>query len=178
MSFGARERELDAAFEAASDLNFTTLGVVYFASAGDSPGTEYPSVSPNVVSAGGTSISRNTPTGDFFLESTWQDAGDGPSLFEPRPAFQNGVIGIVGNARGTPDFSFDSNPTSGVWVFDSNPKFGTGWFVPALLRRPWPVSLTLPASSRAAARQKMRYYTSTCCSIPSFFATSSLETVA
>jgi kumamolisin len=129
MSFGAPEADLSAAFEAAADPTFTTPGIVYFASAGDSPGTEYPSASPNVVSAGGTSISRNTTTGDFFLESTWQDAGGGPSLFEPRPAFQNGIKHIVGNARGTPDFSFNANPTSGVWVFDTNPVLGTGWFV-------------------------------------------------
>ena len=129
MSFGAPEADLDAAFEAAGDAFFTTPGVVYFASAGDSPGTEYPSASVNVVSAGGTSISRNTTTGNFFLESTWQDAGGGPSLFEPRPAFQNVIKHIVGDARGTPDFSFNSNPTSGVWVFDSNPVFGTGWFI-------------------------------------------------
>jgi kumamolisin len=131
MGFGAPESELSPAFEAFFDPTFTKPGVVYFAAAGDSPGTDYPSVSPNVVSAGGTSISRNTTTGDFFLESTWQEAGGGPSLFEPRPAFQNGVKYIVGNARGTPDFSFDSNPTSGVWVFDTNPNpaLGTGWFI-------------------------------------------------
>lgn len=129
MSFGAPEGDLSAAFEAANDAVYTTPGIVYFASAGDSPGTEYPSASVNVISAGGTSISRNTTTGAFFAESTWQDAGGGPSLFEPRPAFQNGIKHIVGTTRGTPDFSFDSNPTSGVWVFDTNPRLGTGWFV-------------------------------------------------
>jgi len=25
--------------------------------------------------------------------------------------------------------SFDSNPNSGVWLYDSNPVLGTGWFV-------------------------------------------------
>lgn len=129
MSFGIPESEVSAALEANFDPIFTTPGVVYFASAGDSPGTEYPSVSPNVVSAGGTSVSRNTSTGDFIVESTWQDAGGGPSLFEPRPAFQNVVKHTVGNVRGTPDISFDSNPTSGVWVFDTNPVLGTGWFI-------------------------------------------------
>ncbi|MGC1618382.1 MAG: hypothetical protein WA765_07815, partial [Candidatus Acidiferrum sp.] len=32
-------------------------------------------------------------------------------------------------SRGTPDLSFDANPATGVWVWDSNPVFGTGWFV-------------------------------------------------
>jgi kumamolisin len=125
MSFGSDEFSQETEF----DSFFTTPGVVYVASSGDSPGAEYPSASPNVVSAGGTSISRNVNTGDFFLENTWQDAGSGPSQVEPRPAFQNGVRFIVGNARGTPDLSFDSNPTSGVWVFDSNTVDGTGWYI-------------------------------------------------
>jgi kumamolisin len=36
---------------------------------------------------------------------------------------------IVGNSRGRPDLSFDANPHTGVWIFKSNPVFGTGWFV-------------------------------------------------
>lgn len=113
-SFGefSQETQLDGIF--------TTPGVVYFASTGDSPGAEWPATSPNVVAAGGTTISRNPSTGQFILESTWQDAGGGPSLFEPRPRFQNSIAGIVGPARGTPDLSFDANPSTGVWLVDTN----------------------------------------------------------
>lgn len=125
MSFGHSEIAQEAQF----DVDFTTPGAVYFASSGDSPGTSYPSTSPNVISAGGTTLSRNSTTGSFELENTWQVSGGGPSLVEPRPAFQNIVKFIVGNFRGTPDLSFDANPETGVWVFDSNPVFGTGWFV-------------------------------------------------
>jgi kumamolisin len=125
MSFGAGEFASETAF----DSTFTKSGVVYFASAGDSPGVGYPSASPNVISAGGTTISRNLTTGDVIFENTWQDAGGGPSLVEPRPAFQSGVASVVGTARGTPDLSFDANPYTGVWVFDSNPVLGTGWYV-------------------------------------------------
>lgn len=125
MSWGAGEFSEEALF----DSYLTTPKVVYFASAGDSPGVNYPSASPNVVSAGGTTISRNSTTGNFILENTWQSAGGGPSQFEPRPAFQNEVRAIVGNARGTPDISFDADPATGVWVFDTNPAYGTGWFV-------------------------------------------------
>ena len=129
MSFGTAEFDRKTVKETQFDVDFTTPGVVYFASAGDSPGVIYPSASPNVISAGGTTISRNSTTGAFELENTWQDAGGGPSQFEPRPSFQNGIGNIVGNSRGTPDLSFDSNPNTGVWVFDSNPVLGTGWFV-------------------------------------------------
>jgi kumamolisin len=108
------------------DSYFVESGVVFFASAGDSAGTLYPGVSPNVVSAGGTTISRNPVTGAFQAELAWNSAGGGPSTSEPRPSYQNGIEGIVGGARGTPDLSFDSDPNTGVWVLDSNPYNGQG----------------------------------------------------
>jgi subtilase family serine protease len=51
---------------------FAQPGIVYFASSGDSPGVIWPSTSRNVVSVGGTSISRNATTGDFQREMAWQ----------------------------------------------------------------------------------------------------------
>jgi subtilase family serine protease len=116
MSFSFGEFSQETQF----DGIFTTPGVVYLASTGDSAGAEWPATSPNVVAAGGTSISRDSSTGNFILENTWQDAGGGPSLVEPRPHFQDRIARIVGAARGTPDLSFDANPTSGVWVVDTN----------------------------------------------------------
>src|ERR1017187_3609876 len=101
------------------DFLFTTPKVVYFAAAGDSPGPIWPSTSPNVVSAGGTTISRNPVTGNFELENVWQDAGGGPSAIEARPAYQNAILGITGPSRGTPDMATDSNPNTGVWVLDN-----------------------------------------------------------
>lgn len=113
-SFGefSQETQLDGIF--------TAPGVVYVASSGDGPGAEWPAASPNVVAAGGTTISRNSSSGRFIMETSWQDAGGGPSLFEPRPHFQDGIAYIVGGARGTPDISFDANPNTGVWVVDTN----------------------------------------------------------
>lgn len=110
---------------------FTTPSVVYVASSGDSPGAGWPSSSPNVISAGGTTLSRDPNTGTFLLENTWQDAGGGPSQVEPRPHFQDHIASIVGDFRGTPDLSFDANPNTGVWVLDTNLYFGQpgGWFI-------------------------------------------------
>jgi kumamolisin len=131
MSFGTGEFLGETSF----DPVFVSPGVVFVASSGDSPGALYPSASPNVVSAGGTTISRDPNTGTFLLENTWQDVGGGPSQVEPRPPFQNDVAFIVGNARGTPDLSFDANPNTGVWIFGTIPPLaplsfnGTGWFV-------------------------------------------------
>ena len=48
------------------DPYFTNTNVVYFASAGDGPGTIYPSASPDVVAAGGTTIRRNPSTGGWM----------------------------------------------------------------------------------------------------------------
>lgn len=111
------------------DAIFTTPGVVYLASTGDTPGTSYPAVSPNVVAAGGTTLSRDINTGALILENTWQDAGGGISALEPIPGFQKQVKSVVGGMRGTPDLSFDANPNTGVWVYDSNAVLGTGWYV-------------------------------------------------
>src|SRR5262249_30054610 len=108
--------------------HFKKAGVVYFAAAGDSPGTQWPSVSPFVVSAGGTATTHNLLTGNFFKEVAWQETGGGVSLFEPRPSYQNVVSGIVGSHRGTPDLSSDSDPDTPVWMFNANPVYGTGWF--------------------------------------------------
>jgi len=114
MSWGGGE----TATETASDSNFTTSGVVYFASSGDSPGVIYPSSSVNVVSAGGTQVNRSG--GNYTNQTAWSSGGGGDSRYEPRPAFQNSISGIVGSHRGTPDLSFDSSGGSPVAVYNSN----------------------------------------------------------
>jgi len=112
------------------DVFFTTPGVVYFAATGDGPGVIWPSTSPNVIAAGGTSISRNPFTGSFIAETAWDNTGGGVSEFETRPGYQDGIASIVGTARGVPDMSFDSNPNTGVWVYDGTPLEGfTGWWI-------------------------------------------------
>jgi subtilase family serine protease len=115
MSWGGSEFSSETSY----DSFFTQSGVVYFAAAGDSPGVIWPSTSPNVVSAGGASISRNPTTGALQQEVTWQSGGGGPSVYETRPVYQNGISALVGTQRGTPDVAADANPSSGVWVYAS-----------------------------------------------------------
>lgn len=118
--------------EVSLDSFFTTPGVVYFAAAGDSPGVIYPCASPNVVCAGGTSTARNQNTGNFIAEIAWSDAGGGISFYEPIPGYQAGNRSIarqLGGYRGVPDISSDSNPITGVWVLDTNPVPGAGWYI-------------------------------------------------
>jgi kumamolisin len=117
--------------ETSFDSVFTTAGVVYFASSGDQPGVQYPAASPNVVAAGGTTTARNPFTANFLSERPWDLAGSGVSAFEARPLYQDVIQLIVGTRRGVPDLSFDSNPITGAWVFDTTPVqgAGSGWFI-------------------------------------------------
>lgn len=122
-SWGASEFSQEAQY----DSYFAAGGVVYFASSGDTPGAEWPSVSANVVAVGGTSISRHPTTGAFMGEAAWDSSGGGPSAYVPRPAFQNAVSAAIGGtARGVPDLAAVANPATGVWVYDGN---AGGWIV-------------------------------------------------
>jgi kumamolisin len=115
--------------ETSDDTHFKKSTVVYFAASGDAPGVEYPSASPFVVSAGGTSTTRTLPSGDFFEELAWQTGGGGVSAYEPRPSYQKKVSSIVGTHRGTPDVSSDAAINTPVWVYaTSTGPLGTGWF--------------------------------------------------
>ncbi len=115
--------------EASNDFHFNNPGLVYFAASGDTGGAViYPSASVNVVSSGGTTL--HFSSGTFTGETGWSGSGGGPSAFELRPSYQNVIQSIVGSARGTPDFSFDADPNSGVSVFDSTSCQGlSGWLV-------------------------------------------------
>jgi subtilase family serine protease len=113
ISWGGSEFSAETSY----DSYFTQPGIVYFASSGDSPGVIWPSTSPNVVSVGGTSLSRNPRNGDFQQEMAWQSGGGGPSVYEARPGYQNAISTTVGNQRGTPDVAADADPSTGVWVY-------------------------------------------------------------
>ena len=123
MSWGGGEFSSQTSY----DKTFTTPGVVYLASAGDSPGVIWPSASPNVISVGGTALSRNPSTGAFQGEVAWQQGGGGPSAYEPVPGVQAAIPAIsqiVGSRRGTPDVSAVADPTTGVWVYSSG-----AWYI-------------------------------------------------
>ena len=103
--------------ETSNDGVFTVSDVVYFASSGDNGGTtDWPGVSPNVVSAGGTTLSLNS-AGNFLSETAWSGSGGGKSKYESRPWYQDAIQSLVGTQRGAPDLSFDANPNTGVSVY-------------------------------------------------------------
>lgn len=126
MSWGGSEFST----EAGHDGHFQNINVVYFAASGDAGGVNiYPSTSPYVVSAGGTTIHRNS-SGAFTSETGWSGSGGGPSKYETKLSYQNNVAGTNTTKRSAPDFSFDADPNSGVSVYDSTRCQGlSGWLV-------------------------------------------------
>jgi hypothetical protein len=165
MSFAFSESELftdtggprnpDAIF----DPDFSTpaghTGITFVAGAGNhgsvfsNPGGptnvgtgDYPAVSPNVLSVGGTSLNLNS-NGTYQSEGVWnngtvngtlQATGGGPSIFEGVPNYQNTPAvnqavtaqGLTPGARITPDVAFDGDPSTGVPIVDSFVEPGLG----------------------------------------------------
>jgi hypothetical protein len=119
MSWG----EDDTAQENAYDANFTSRGITYIASSGDSPGVEWPAVSPNVLAVGGTALHLNS-AGGYGSESGWADSGGGLSTNEPEPSYQDSVQAT--GERSTPDVAFDADPNTGVSVYVIAPNSSSG----------------------------------------------------
>jgi xanthomonalisin len=71
-----------------------------------------PASSPYVVAVGGTTL--NTSGTTWSGETVWSGGGGSPSLFEPKPSWQNNVVS--GTKRGVPDIAFDADPNSGALI--------------------------------------------------------------
>ncbi len=129
MSWGFAEGQaVFASDEAKYDSVFTRPGVTFVASTGDygTADPEYPAFSPNVAAVGGTSLmlnaddSYNSETGWGYYSASagaMIASGGGLSLYEPEPAYQQGVQST--GSRSTPDVSFVADPATGAWVADT-----------------------------------------------------------
>jgi subtilase family serine protease len=123
MSYGSGEysgeKSNDSLYTTPSARLVAHSGVTFVASTGDSgaPG-EYPAYSPNIVAVGGTSLTLNS-NNSYATESAWSGGGGGISTQEPKPSYQTGLAALAGiNYRATPDISMDSDPDTGVDVWD------------------------------------------------------------
>jgi subtilase family serine protease len=153
LSWGGGEFSGENSFDATTFPN--NSGVMFVAAAGDSgSGAMWPSVSPNVVSVGGTTLS-STATGDSTsshttcsgtgtgsnggLETAWFGSGGGISAFESIPGYQSSYSGPVHGAssistlttgkRATPDVAAIADPNTGVAAYDTAGYLNqTGWF--------------------------------------------------
>jgi kumamolisin len=86
----------------------------------------YPSVSPNVVSVGGTSIVRDSNGNFTGEEDCYSRSGGGISLYEPLPQYQLIIGNITGPKRGTPDVAAVADPSTGVDVYAT---YCGGWCI-------------------------------------------------
>ncbi|HWH11914.1 MAG TPA: Ig-like domain repeat protein [Solirubrobacteraceae bacterium] len=146
-SFGSTEQDfpnaqsllnLRSAFVNAQQHNVTVLGA-----SGDNGATDlfpdesccytfpvnsWPSSDPLVTSVGGTQLSLDANGNRLAPDVVWNDGfgagGGGKSTVFSRPSFQDGVSGVVGAARGTPDISMSAAVDGAVDVFYSFDDYG------------------------------------------------------
>jgi subtilase family serine protease len=108
----------------ALDAHFDRPGVSFTASSGDSgAGVSYPAASPFVTGVGGTSLWIDA-TGNRLAEAGWSGSGGGVTPAVARPPYQAGFIPVA--ERGAPDVSYDADPNTGYFVYDSSS--GGGWY--------------------------------------------------
>jgi subtilase family serine protease len=130
MSWGATQFSSETAY----DSYFTTpaghQGVTFVAASGDEGslyGPEWPATSPNVLSVGGTTLKISSASGTYGSESAWSDSTGGYSSYESEPSYQRIVQGS--GRESSPDVSYDANPSTGYYVYDSVPLNGSaGWW--------------------------------------------------
>lgn len=109
------------------NANFKGNNVLFLASSGDTGGlVNWPSVSPNVLACGGTTLNL-AGNGQYVSEAGWSGSGGGKSRYEILPAWQKS-FGLNGK-RQTPDISMLADPNTGVPVYNTFGVNGTtGWF--------------------------------------------------
>jgi hypothetical protein len=145
------------------DPDFTTpsghSGVTFVASAGDSGDTDpgavqWPAISPNVISVGGTSLYTNAD-GTYSSENSWIGTNGGFSEIESTPTYQQ-VVNPTSN-RTSPDVAWVADPNTGVAIFDSLNDGGyVGWQVvggTSVGSPSWAALIAVADQGRAASGQ-------------------------
>ncbi len=117
MSWGGSEFSGETSY----DSYFTTPsghgGVTFVAASGDTGApVSFPSISKNVLSVGGTTLSL---VNGVVSEIAWSGSGGGISSVESQPSYQNAVVTQSTRFRTNPDVAYDANPSTGFSVYDS-----------------------------------------------------------
>ncbi|MGZ4106684.1 MAG: S53 family peptidase [Tumebacillaceae bacterium] len=155
-SWGGSEWSGETSYES----HFQKAGIVTVASSGDTGGArEWPAVSPNVLSVGGTTLTTGSG-GSYSSESAWASAGGGKSTYFSTPSYQSALTSIVGTKRGVPDVAMDADPNSGAAVYSSTPDSGqTGWFQVGGTSLSAPMWAGLVALADQNRTSKLSYFT-------------------
>ena len=109
-------------------------GVGMYFSAGDASGVETPSIDPEAIAVGGTTLGIGK-NGQRLFETGWSTGisqlkknawvfdnedgagGGGPSVHFAQPAYQKGVVPkSLGTTRSAPDIAADADPFTGINV--------------------------------------------------------------
>jgi subtilase family serine protease len=109
------------------------------------PTISWPPSDPLVTAVGGTQLHLNAQGYRTAADSVWNDlsstlgatgpvytagsSGGGHSMVFSRPWFQDGVAGIVGGSRGTPDISMSAAVNGAVVYYDSTDPSVAGWSI-------------------------------------------------
>jgi subtilase family serine protease len=104
---------------------------------------DWPGSDPLVTGVGGTQLHLNATGNRTAPDSVWQDlsstigvkgpvyswgsSGGGHSTVFPRPPFQDGVSGTVGDSRGTPDIAMSAAVNGAVDFYDTSDPGVKGW---------------------------------------------------
>ena len=151
-SFGATEQtfpsEQSVLALRSAFVNAAAHGVTVLSAAGDTGATDYqsdqqtlysypvdswPSSDPLVTSVGGSRLQLDAEGDRTAPDEAWQDdygaGGGGLSTIFARPSFQDGVSGVVGTQRGTPDLVLSAALDGGVIAYSSYDPDATGWTI-------------------------------------------------
>jgi subtilase family serine protease len=125
MSWGGPEFGSETSFDSifttpAGHIGGSNLpgGITFVTSSGDSgasSGAQWPAVSPNVLTIGGTSLVLSN--GYYGAEAAWSGSGGGYSSYETEPSFQYSVQSS--GRRTSPDVAYDANPSTGFLVYNT-----------------------------------------------------------
>jgi len=122
MSFGAAEGN----WTASVDSVFTAPKMTYLAATGDSGmAVAWPSVSPNVLAVGGTTLSYSGP--GTKSEVSWSGTGGGISAYSAVPSYQSNAVPGMGfpSKRVVADVAFNADPATGQYTATIAPGSST-----------------------------------------------------
>ncbi|MCL6484814.1 MAG: putative Ig domain-containing protein, partial [Janthinobacterium lividum] len=108
------------------DSAFTGKNMTYLAATGDSGnGVSWPSVSPNVLAVGGTTLSYSGS--GVRSETAWSGAGGGISAYTPLPSYQTANVPGLSNLlrRNVADVAFNADPATGQYTAVMTPGSST-----------------------------------------------------